>query len=148
MMQTDPQEVQREHEALQKVVSDTSAYVLSADFRLWTYLALPAADHLTDVRHLSHLVDIFTANSQDSTPSSTAMFPRQDSQALRFLEALGKVSGNNSKSKRLSGESLFNVSDGWSSGDEEAGDPRPFHPGKSDEVGPLTEGFSDGEATP
>jgi len=119
IIQADPQELQRENEALQKVVAQTS----------------------------NHLVDIFAMVPQSASSVPTAAFPAQDARLLRYQDVLTKMSakGLSNKSDLLSTESTPNISDGWISEEDELEEAKGRTPVKSDNVGPLLGGFADAE---
>ncbi|KAF4625314.1 hypothetical protein G7Y89_g12853 [Cudoniella acicularis] len=119
----DPQEVQRETEALQKVVAQTS----------------------------NHLVDIFAMVPQTGPPAASSLFPAQDAKILRYQDVLAKISTSThpqdqtTQTQPASAERPSNVSDGWISDDEEAEEMKRYTPVKSDGIGPLLGGFADAE---
>lgn len=118
IIQADPQEVQRETEALQKVVAQTS----------------------------NHLVDIFAMVPQSVPPAPNTVFSAQDARLLRYQDVLAKMPTNDqSKALPPAAESTPNISDGWISEEEGAGEPKSDEPVKSDNVGPLLGGFADAE---
>jgi len=113
----DPQEVQRETEALQKVVMQTS----------------------------NHLVDIFAMIPQNIQRTPTTIFSGQDARLLRYQDVLAKMSTSN-PSENHPAESLPNASDGWLSEEEDMEEIKNRSVVKSDEVGPLLGGFADAES--
>jgi len=115
----DPQELQRENEALQKVVAQTS----------------------------NHLVDIFAMVPQTVPSVPTTVFPAQDARLLRYQDVLAKMStkGLSSKTTHASTESIPNTSDGWISDEDELGEGLGRTSVKSENVGPLLGGFADAE---
>ncbi|PQE30325.1 late endosomal lysosomal adaptor and MAPK and MTOR activator domain-containing protein [Rutstroemia sp. NJR-2017a WRK4] len=121
IVQADPQEVQRETEALQKVVAQTS----------------------------NHLVDIFAMVPQNlpRAPSIT-MFTGQDARLLRYQDVLAKMTtqdeSNNTKHPPVEG--THPISDGWISDDEDVEEMKKHKPVKSEDVGPLLGGFADAES--
>lgn len=118
IIQTDPQEVQRETEALQKVVAQTS----------------------------NHLVDIFAMVPQSVPPAPNAAFPAPNARSLRYQDVLAKMSTNDrSKALPPAAESIPNISDGWISEEDGAGEPKIDDAVTSDNVGPLLGGFADAE---
>jgi len=120
IIQVDPQEVQRENEALQKVVAQTS----------------------------NHLVDIFAMVPQNVPPPTSTLFSAQDARLLRYQDVLAKIStkGQSTKTTHLSAESTPNMSDGWISEEDDEDEIKGRPPIKSADVGPLLGGFADAEA--
>jgi len=117
-IQADPQEVQRETEALQKVVATTS----------------------------NHLVDIFAMVPQSAPSAPNTVIPAHDTRLLRYQDVLAKMSTNDqSKALLLPAESTPSISDGWISEDEGLEEPKGYKPVRSDNVGPLLGGFADAE---
>lgn len=117
-IQADPQEVQRETEALQKVVMQTS----------------------------NHLVDIFAMVPQNNvTPSATTTFPIQDARLLRYQDVLAKISTSDTatKSNQYLAENTPAPSEGWISDEEDLEDMPSHMPVKSEGIGPLLGGFAD-----
>lgn len=120
-VQADPQEVQRETEALQKVVMQTS----------------------------NHLVDIFAMVPQTlPPPASTTVFPAHDARFLRYQDVLAKVSALDlsSQPNQYPTDSTPNFSDGWISDEEEIEESKIHTPIKSEGIGPLLGGFADAES--
>ncbi|TVY52482.1 hypothetical protein LCER1_G007553 [Lachnellula cervina] len=120
VMQADPQEVQRETEALQKVVAQTS----------------------------NHLVDIFALVPQNGTPTSPAVFPAQDAKLQRYQDVLANMStqDQSNQTKRASADNTPIVSDGWISEDDDMEETKRHTPVKSEGIGPLLGGFADAES--
>lgn len=120
LVHADPQEVQREAEALQKVVMQTS----------------------------NHLVDIFALVPQSGQPSHSTVFPAQDARLLRYQDVLAKLSDNepSTKSNRFASENTQIASDGWALEDEDAEEMKGYKPVKSDGIGPLLGGFGDADS--
>ncbi|KAM3077775.1 hypothetical protein ACMFMG_007096 [Clarireedia jacksonii] len=122
IVQADPQEVQRETEALQKVVAQTS----------------------------NHLVDIFAMvpHNLPRAPSST-MFTGQDARLLRYQDVLAKMTTQDESNitKQPPVECTHPISDGWISDDEDVEEMKKHKPVKSEDVGPLLGGFADAEST-
>ncbi|TVY87864.1 hypothetical protein LAWI1_G007151 [Lachnellula willkommii] len=118
--QADPQEVQRETEALQKVVAQTS----------------------------NHLVDIFALVPQNGTPAPPAVFPAQDAKLLRYQNVLANMStqDQSNQTKRASADNTPIVSDGWTSEDDDMEETKRHTPVKSEGIGPLLGGFADAES--
>ncbi|KAI9048815.1 hypothetical protein LZ554_007646 [Drepanopeziza brunnea f. sp. 'monogermtubi'] len=123
-IQADPQEVQRETEALQKVVTMTS----------------------------NHLVDIFAMIPQNAhlpsvPPSRTTAYPAQDARYTRYRDVLAKISATDASGKhsQLPTDLTPIVSDGWLSDDEEGEESKGYTPVKSDGIGRLLGGFADAE---
>ncbi|CAL3969568.1 unnamed protein product [Diplocarpon coronariae] len=123
--QADPQEVQRETEALQKVVTMTS----------------------------NHLVDIFALVPQSAhpatvSPSATTGFPAQEARLVRYQEVLSKVSASDefSKSNILPTDHTPAASDGWLSEDDEVDEVKGHTPVKSEGIGPLLGSFADADS--
>ncbi|KAH6679322.1 late endosomal/lysosomal adaptor and MAPK and MTOR activator-domain-containing protein [Halenospora varia] len=115
----DPQEVQRETEALQKVVAQTS----------------------------NHLVDIFAMVPQNGPPAASSLFPAQDAKLLRYQDVLAKMSTHDqSIPTQVSADNTPNVSDGWLSEEDEVEEMKRTTPVKSDGIGPLLGGFADAES--
>ncbi|KAB8293750.1 hypothetical protein EYC80_009235 [Monilinia laxa] len=116
----DPQEVQRETEALQKVVAQTS----------------------------NHLVDIFAMIPQNVPRAPVTMFTGQDARLLRYQDVLAKMptqdESNNTKQPPVEG--THPISDGWMSDDEDVEETKKYRPVKSEDVGPLLGGFADAES--
>jgi len=120
IIQADPQEVQRETEALQKVVTQTS----------------------------NHLVDIFAMVPQTVPPPSSTMFPAQDARLLHYQDVLAKMSANEppNKANQFSSENTPNASDGWLSEEDDVEEMKSYKPVKSEGIGPLLGGFADAES--
>ncbi|KUJ12645.1 uncharacterized protein LY89DRAFT_592961 [Mollisia scopiformis] len=121
-IQADPQEVQRETEALQKVVMQTS----------------------------NHLVDIFAMVPQNNVPqSATLAFPVPDARLLRYQDVLAKISSADaiSKSNQYLAENTPAPSEGWISDEDDLEEMQSQKPVKSDGVGPLLGGFADAETS-
>jgi len=119
IIQADPQELQRENEALQKVVSQTS----------------------------NHLVDIFAMVPQNGLPVPTTAFSAKDTRILRYQDVLAKMSskGLSARTNQASTESIPNNSDGWISEEDDAEEAKGITTVKSESVGPLLGGFADAE---
>jgi len=119
IIQADPQEVQRETEALQKVVAQTS----------------------------NHLVDIFAMVPQNMPSTPSTVFPAQDARLLRYQDVLAKMStkGDSSTTNQLSAESTLNMSDGWISEEDDAEEGKDQRAVKSKDVGRLVGGFADAD---
>ncbi|CAD6446910.1 5e9f37c6-c6d1-4496-9dd5-282302e1138e [Sclerotinia trifoliorum] len=119
IIQADPLEVQRETEALQKVVTQTS----------------------------NHLVDIFALVPPDASLSPVTMYNGQDARLLRYQEVLAKMPSQDksSNTKQTPVEGTHPVSDGWISDDEDVEEMKRYKPVKSEDVGPLLGGFADAE---
>jgi len=119
IVQADPQEVQRENEALQKVVAQTS----------------------------NHLVDIFAMVPQSVAPVSTAAFPAQDARSLRYQHVLRNMSIKERQygTNQAPIESIPNASDGWISEEEDVEESKGSRAVESSSVGPLLGGFADAE---
>jgi len=117
IVQADPQELQRETEALQKVVRQTS----------------------------NHLVDIFAMVPQNVPRAQSTIFTGQDARLLRYQDLLAKMSAHerSTATKRLSAESASNISDGWVSEEEDTGEIKDSKAIKSEDIGPLLGGFAD-----
>ncbi|RDL36963.1 Uncharacterized protein BP5553_04396 [Venustampulla echinocandica] len=115
----DPQEVQRETEALQKVVAQTS----------------------------NRLVDIFAMVPQTGPSPASTVFPAQDAKILRYQDVLAEMSAHDqpSKARQVSAENTPNVSDGWISEDDDGEEMKRYKPVKSEGIGPLLGGFADAE---
>jgi len=120
LIHADPQEVQRETEALQKVVMQTS----------------------------NHLVDIFAMIPQNTPRVPDAVFGGQDTRLLRYQDVLAKISthAQSEDQHQLSAGGNANVSDGWVSEDEDVEDVKFYGHVKSEDVGPLLGGFADAES--
>ncbi|TEY43466.1 hypothetical protein BOTCAL_0370g00160 [Botryotinia calthae] len=120
-IQADPQEVQRETEALQKVVAQTS----------------------------NHLVDIFAMVPQNVPRAPVTMYNGQDARLLRYQEVLAKIPSQDgsSNTKQTPVEGTHPISDGWASDDEDVEEMKKYKPVKSEDVGPLLGGFADAEST-
>ncbi|TVY65717.1 hypothetical protein LSUE1_G009119 [Lachnellula suecica] len=120
VIQADPQEVQRENEALQKVVVQTS----------------------------NHLVDIFAMVPQTGVPAPSTVFPAQDAKLLRYQDVLAKMSTHDpsSKTKHASADNTPVVSDGWLSEEDDMEEMKRHTPVKSEGIGPLLGGFADAES--
>jgi hypothetical protein len=120
--QADPQEVQREEAALQKVVMQTS----------------------------NHLVDIFAMVPQAIPPSSTTAYPTHDARLLQYQDVLTKmsVSDPSSKANQFPINGTPNVSDGWISDEDDLEEASSYKPVtvKSEGIGPLLGGFADAES--
>jgi len=119
--QADPQEVQREIEALQKVVAQTS----------------------------NHLVDIFALVPQNGAPTPAAGFPAQDAKILQYQDVLAKMStqDQSNRTRLASADNTPIVSDGWISEEEDMEEMKRHTPVKSEGIGPLLGGFADAEST-
>lgn len=115
IIQADPQEAQRETEALQKVVTNIS----------------------------NHLVDIFAMVPQKVQPTPNSTFPGQDARLLRYQDVLTKISASRQSNGKthLSVDNTPYISDGWISEDDTEEEP----PAKRADVGPLLGGFADAE---
>ncbi|PBP20198.1 hypothetical protein BUE80_DR009086 [Diplocarpon rosae] len=126
LTQADPQEVQRETEALQKVVAMTS----------------------------NHLVDIFALVPQHAypataSPAATTAFPAPDARLVRYQEVLANISAADASSKphQVPPDQTLMASDGWMSEEDEEGDEGKGHtPVKSEGIGPLLGGFADADS--
>ncbi|PBP18058.1 hypothetical protein BUE80_DR011064 [Diplocarpon rosae] len=123
--QADPQEVQRETEALQKVVTMTS----------------------------NHLVDVFALVPQNAYPatastSATTGFPAQDARLVRYQEVLAKISASDAPSKpnQFPTDPTLIASNGWMSEDDEVDEVKGHTPVKSEGIGPLLGGFADADS--
>ncbi|CAG8953609.1 hypothetical protein HYFRA_00010068 [Hymenoscyphus fraxineus] len=118
--QADPQEVQRETEALQKVVAQTS----------------------------NHLVDIFAMVPPNGQTAASSIFPAQNAKILRYQDLLAKMSSDDQsiRAKPLSAENTPNVSDGWLSEEDDLEEMKSYRPVKSDGIGPLLGGFENAES--
>jgi len=118
-LQTDPQDVQRETEALQKIVAQTS----------------------------NHLVDIFAMVPQSSQRSPATTFSGQDARLLQYQDVLAKLSTDDISDMsvlRSAGDMSQSASD-WPSDDEEEENSKKFQPVKPMDIGPLLGGFADVE---
>ena len=83
---------------------------------------------------------------QSVPPAPNTVFPAQDARLLRYKDVLAKMSANDqSKVLPLAAENIPNISDGWVSEEDGAGEPKSDEPVKSDNVGPLLGGFADAE---
>jgi len=120
VIQADPQELQRENEALQKVVAQTS----------------------------NHLVDIFAMVPQSVPPPPTSTFPVHDARLSRYQDVLAKLStkGLAKTTNQQLNDGASNPSDGWLSDDDNVDDFRGIHAIKSETTGPLLGGFADAES--
>ncbi|CZS96941.1 hypothetical protein WAI453_010258 [Rhynchosporium graminicola] len=124
--QADPQEVQRENEALQKIVTLTS----------------------------NHLVDIFAMVPQSPMPpagsptATSTTFPGQDSRLVRYQDVLGKISamGPLMTTYQYPIDQTPTASDGWLSDDDEVEEMKGHTPVKSDSIGALLGGFADADS--
>jgi len=118
-IQADPQELQRENEALQKVVAQTS----------------------------NHLVDIFAMVPQTTPPVPTTAFQPQDARLLRYQDVLSKMSlkGLSNKANQTSADGPSNFSDDWMSDEDEVEESKGPRAIKSESVGPLLGGFVDAQ---
>ncbi|KAH8587143.1 late endosomal/lysosomal adaptor and MAPK and MTOR activator-domain-containing protein [Bisporella sp. PMI_857] len=119
VIQADPQEVQRETEALQKVVAQTS----------------------------NHLVDIFAMVPQNMPPTPVAAFPAQDARISRYQDVLAKLSANGltHSAPHLSVDNTPPISDGWISEEDDVEEAKGHGLVKSEDVGPLLGGFADAD---
>ncbi|KAI9640579.1 hypothetical protein NHQ30_010878 [Ciborinia camelliae] len=119
-IQADPQEIQRETEALQKVVAQTS----------------------------NHLVDIFAMIPPNVPRAPVTMFTGQDARLLRYQDVLAKMPTQveSSNTKQTPVEGTHPISDGWISDDEDVEEMKKYKPVKSEDVGPLLGGFADAES--
>ncbi|KAF8850721.1 hypothetical protein BDZ45DRAFT_185286 [Acephala macrosclerotiorum] len=121
-IQADPREFQRETEALQKVVMQTS----------------------------NHLVDIFAMVPQNNIPpSATTTFPVQEARLLRYQDVLAKISTSDMamKPNQPLAENTPAPSEGWISDEEDLDGMQSHKPVKSDGIGPLLGGFADAETS-
>jgi hypothetical protein len=120
LVQADPQEVQRETEALQKVVMQTS----------------------------NHLVDIFAMVPQAVPPPSSTVFPAQDARLLHYQDVLAKMSTNDlsTKPNQFLTDNIPNAPDGWASEDDDLEEMKTYKPIKSEGIGPLLGGFADADS--
>lgn len=83
---------------------------------------------------------------QNVPPPPNTVFPAQDARLLRYQDVLAKMSINDqSKALPPTAENTPNISDGWISEEDVAGEPKTEEPIKSDNVGPLLGGFADAE---
>ncbi|KAH6714255.1 late endosomal/lysosomal adaptor and MAPK and MTOR activator-domain-containing protein [Leptodontidium sp. MPI-SDFR-AT-0119] len=125
-IQTDPQEVQRENEALQKIVTLTS----------------------------NHLVDIFAMVPQNAIPpaasptATSTLFPAQDARLVRYQDVLAKISASDpsSKTNQYPTDHTPIASDGWASDDEDVEEMKGHTPVKSEGIGALLGGFADADS--
>jgi len=115
VVQEDPQDVQRETEALQKIVALTS----------------------------SHLVDIFAMVPQTSQRGSTTTYTAHDARLLRFQDVLAKMSTEPDSMGELPAGIVSPECDGWIVSGDETGADNEFKVVKSEEIGPLLGGFTD-----
>ncbi|RQM05936.1 hypothetical protein DH86_00002497 [Scytalidium sp. 3C] len=113
----DPQEVQRETEALQKVVAQTS----------------------------NHLVDIFAMVPQNAPRGPPTLHPDQDPRVLRYQDVLAKLYNQHQPPPeiQLTSDSPQKTDDGWMSEEDEATESSSYKRVKSDGIGPLLGGFAD-----
>lgn len=119
LVQADPQEVQRETEALQKVVVQTS----------------------------SHLVDIFALVSQNNAPTPLSILPAHDARFLRYQGVLAKMTTHGQSSPtRQTQEDASGASEGWMSGEDDTEEMKSCKPVKSDGIGRLLGGFADADS--
>lgn len=119
--QADPQEVQRETEALLTIVTQTS----------------------------NHLVDIFALVPQNPPPpASAAVFPAHDARLLRYQDVLAKMSASrpSSKSNQYPSDTTLDVSDGWITDEDDLEEIKSCTPIKSQGIGPLLGRFADAES--
>ncbi|ESZ91964.1 hypothetical protein SBOR_7654 [Sclerotinia borealis F-4128] len=118
------QEVQRETEALQKVVAQTS----------------------------NHLVDIFAMVPQNIPRAPVTMFTGQNARLLRYQDVVAKMPTlvESSNTKQTPVGATHPMSDGWTSDDEDVEEMQKemqkYKPVKSEDVGPLLGGFADAES--
>jgi len=117
-LQTDPQDVQRETEALQKIVAQTS----------------------------NHLVDIFAMLPQNLQRSPTTTYSGQDARLLQYQNVLAKVSTED-LSKTTGNLSAGGQQDAteWASDDEVDDAMQNYRVVRSRDMGPLLGGFADVE---
>ncbi|KAG9233299.1 late endosomal/lysosomal adaptor and MAPK and MTOR activator-domain-containing protein [Amylocarpus encephaloides] len=115
--QADPQEVQRETEALQKVVAQTS----------------------------NHLVDIFAMIPQNGQNTASVVLPSQDAKILRYQDVLAKMAADDQsiKAEPLSADNTPNPSKGWLSVEDDVEEMKNYTPVKSEGIGALLGGFAD-----
>lgn len=119
IIQADPQEVQRETEALQKVVTQTS----------------------------NHLVDIFAMVPQNAPRAAGTIFVGQDRRLLRYQDIISKMSAHApTEASPIFSEGNAAGSDGWISEDDDLDEAKSFGPVKTDDIGPLLGGFADAES--
>ncbi|KAH8816018.1 late endosomal/lysosomal adaptor and MAPK and MTOR activator-domain-containing protein [Xylogone sp. PMI_703] len=117
IVQADPQEVQRETEALQKVVAQTS----------------------------NHLVDIFAMVPQNAYRGPPTIYPDQDPRLLKYQDVLAKLYSQHQPSPeiQLTSDNPQKVDDGWMSEEDETTESSSYKRVKSDDIGPLLGGFAD-----
>ncbi|RDW75239.1 hypothetical protein BP6252_06381 [Coleophoma cylindrospora] len=127
LVQADPQEVQRETEALQKVVAQTSKYTPS---------------------HCSARVAADLIYNDNAPRMSTTSFAGQDTRILRYQDILAKVTANTQKEALPQFQSTSNTTatDGWISDEDDLEEAKTFSPVKSADLGPLVGGFADAES--
>jgi len=118
VVQEDPQDVQRETEALQKIVALTS----------------------------SHLVDIFAMVPQTSQRGPSTAYTAHDARLLRFQDVLAKMSTEPDSVEEVPAGTVSPECDGWIVNGEETGAGSDFKVVKSEEIGPLLGGFADLES--
>lgn len=153
-IQADPQEVQRENEALQKVVTQTSKYacalVEETKTRGTTEISSSFSNHgLTTDTFCSHLVDIFALVSRNSTPAPSSTLPAHDARFLRYQTVLAKMSAHDQSSKakhQQPNENTLSASEGWISGDDEVEETKSCKPVKSEGIGSILGGFADADS--
>jgi len=117
VVQADPQEVQRENEALQKVVAQTS----------------------------NHLVDIFAMVPQNVQRAPSVVFSGQDARLLHYQDVLAKVSSSkvpDAENGSTSNSPGHDDADWLSEGEDDEGSAN-LAVVKTAEVGPLLGGFAD-----
>jgi len=118
IVQEDPQDVQRETEALQKIVALTS----------------------------SHLVDIFALFPHNSPRGPSTTYTAQDARLLRFQDVLAKMSTEQDSTEEMPTEAVSPEGDGWIVNGEETDASNDFKVVKSKEIGPLLGGFTELES--
>ncbi|QSZ36223.1 hypothetical protein DSL72_007349 [Monilinia vaccinii-corymbosi] len=115
----DPQEAQRETEALQKVVAQTS----------------------------NHLVDIFSMAPPNVPRAAVKIFTGPDGRLLRYEDVLAEMptQHGSSNTKQTPVEGTHPFADGWISDDEDVEEMKKYKMVKSEDMGPLLGGFADAE---
>lgn len=96
----------------------------------------------------SHLVDIFAAVPQTSTPGAnpTTMFPPQDARFVQYQDVLAKMPVAEGLKPSLSTDSMPVAPDGWASDDDDLEETKGYTPVKSEGIGPLLGGFADADS--
>jgi len=144
----DPQEVQRESEALQKVVVQTSKYGFSCRCSLHQTFSGPLhiAIEYTDAFSCSHLVDVFAMMSHQSQPTQLSLLPVHDARFFRYQGVLARMTAHDQLSQTIhhTNDSTPSASGNWV-GEDDSKEMKSWGPVKTDGIGPLLGGFADAD---